>query len=208
MDHLDKVSGAVRTHSRAAGLTIGFGCDGVQRTFQHFPGFFAAACHERGTVERAFLPAGDAEPHIFHAPFFQLFGAALGVTVETVSGIDDDIAGDQMRLHVADEVIHGLSGTDQHEDLAGMFEHAEKFRNTGSRLEIFIFPGSVHEIFQFFFGAVVEGNLIAFGFKIQCQICPHYGKSGDPDICLDTHVSSSSGYSFGLSCLIIRCNIA
>src|SRR5207244_13368703 len=92
MDHLDVVSGPIRTHVATARLAVDLGCDLAENGRNYFVRFAGAARHEGGAFEGAFFAAGDATANIMNSLSFEIVEAPLGISEKGVSAIEKNVA--------------------------------------------------------------------------------------------------------------------
>src|SRR5690348_2492543 len=84
------------------------GRDPLEDVLHCRPSFLVAAGHNGGAKARAFLAARDASADEQDAFFGQLFRATVGVGIERVAAVDDDVALLEIGQHVLDRLINHL----------------------------------------------------------------------------------------------------
>src|SRR5580658_10703084 len=93
VNHLDVVPSSVLAHPIAARRTIGnFSGNSLENLFDKGPCGWIAAWHDGRAMARAFLAAGNAGADEQDAFGGQILGAAIGVGVERIAAVDDDVA--------------------------------------------------------------------------------------------------------------------
>ncbi len=92
VDHLHVVTGTAGADVDDAGLAIHLGGDGFEDRLHDIPRGGRAAGHDGRSLAGAFLTAGDAGADEAEAEIAKPFVAALGVGVEGISAVDDDVA--------------------------------------------------------------------------------------------------------------------
>ncbi len=92
VDHLDVVAGTAGADVEDAGLTIDLRGDGFEDWLHDFPSGSRAARHDGRAFPRPFLAAGDTRADEAEAEIAQPFVTALGVGVQRISPVDDDIS--------------------------------------------------------------------------------------------------------------------
>jgi hypothetical protein len=125
--HLDIVSSAVITDPITAGLTIGFGSNGLEDVFDVGPGLFVATRHERRAISSTFLTTGDTSADEANPLLFEVLGTAVRVRVVGVTTIDDDVPGIAVWEQLLDEVVDCRAGHDKQ-------HHTTRFLQFGTKL--------------------------------------------------------------------------
>ena len=77
-------------------------------------------------MARAVLAAGDAHSEEVDAGGLHLVVPPLGVLVERVAAVDDEVAGRQLGREAAEHGVDSAPGRDHHEDVAGRRESVEE----------------------------------------------------------------------------------
>ncbi len=125
MDHLDEVARAVFADPVAArGSILDLGGDGLEYGLDVRPRGGIAAGHNGWPAARAFFATGDAGADEEDALGGQRLGAAVGVGIERVAAVDDNVAGLEGGQDVVDHLVDGVAGLDHEHDAARAFEQA------------------------------------------------------------------------------------
>lgn len=181
VDHFHVVTGTAGTDVGHARLTIDFGGNGFEDGLHHIPGGEWAAGHDGGAFAGAFFTTGNTGSDETQAFFREVGVAALGIGVERVAAVDDDITLIEQGDELFDHRIHGAAG----------FHHDLDFARSGEGL---------HELFeslganQFFAGmsrdefigggggTVVDADLEAARFHVENEILAHDGQSDKSEV--------------------------
>ena len=142
-----------------------FGGDRPQHRADRFPPLRCPAWHDRGTPERAFLPAADADSHIDQSLRRQRLAASLGVRKVTVAAVHHDIALVQQRDKSVQHRIDRLARLhhQQHPPRPRQFRHHLLQRHRGYQILAVIIG---HKIGHFGCGAIVNNNIVAVALQI------------------------------------------
>lgn len=181
VDHLHVVTCPAGTDVGDAGLAIDFGGNGFEDGLHHIPGGKRAAGHDGGAFARSFFTAGNARADETKAFFREVGIAALGIGVERVAAIDDDIALVEQRDELLDYRVNGAAGFHHDLDFAGSGEGLHEFLESLRADEFF--PGvSRDEFIGGGGGAVVNADLKAARFHIENEILAHDGQSDKSEV--------------------------
>ena len=145
VDHLHVMAGAAGADPFAAGNVVvrpDLGRDRLEDRLDQRPGLFAAAGHDAGPLQRAFLAAGDAGADEQQALRFDILRAAFGVVKIGVAAVDDHVAGREQRNEVLDELIDRRAGLDHEHHLARRGQASRPvLPGCGSRGSVCPWPG-------------------------------------------------------------------
>src|SRR5262245_29221969 len=98
VDHLYVMTGAVFSYPIAAWRSIGnLGRDRLKDLLDMGPGGWASAGHDRRAMTRSFLAARNSCSNKQESLLLERLGPAIGVRVERVAAVDDDIPLFQVR---------------------------------------------------------------------------------------------------------------
>ncbi len=181
VDHLHVVTRAAGTDVGDAGLAIDFGGNRFENGLHDVPGGKRAAGHDGGAFARTFFTTGNAGADETQAFFREVGITALGIGVEGVAAIDDDIALVEKWNELFDHRINRTAGFDHDLDFArsgeGLHEFFQSFGadqfHAGMSCDEFIGGGG---------GAVVNADLEAAGFYIENEILAHDGQSDKSEV--------------------------
>ena len=99
-----------------------------------------------------------------------------------VSAVDDDVTLVEQGDQLLDEVVHGLSGLDHQEDLAGALERSHEILEAVGSVDVLALAASFDESVNLFYRAVEYTDVEAFAFHIEDQVLAHYGKTDESDV--------------------------
>ncbi|MPM11240.1 hypothetical protein SDC9_57579 [bioreactor metagenome] len=146
-----------------------------------------AAGHDRGTVQCPLLAAGNADADEVDALVAERDLATLGVLVERVAAVDQDVAVLQQRGEGVDGRIGGGTGLDHHHDPAGLLEAGDElFR--GPRGEEAGLRMLGHDLLGLLVGTVEDRHPVAVVGEVPGQVRPHHRHADDADACTFSHV--------------------
>ncbi len=177
------MAGAVLANPVAAGGSVlDLGGDGLKDILHVGPRGGIATGHDGGTEARAFFAARDAGADEEDAFCGEVFGAAVGVSEERVTAVDDNVAGFKVRQDMADHLINDVAGLDHQHDAARALEQADKvFDGVGSDdLRAFCFVGQ--EVVYLGDCAIEDGNLEAVVVHVEDKILSHDSEADQADI--------------------------
>ena len=127
--HLDEVSGAVRPDVRAAGNAVDVSRDLLQQRTQRRIGLTGATGHDRRSVKRALLAAGDARSDEMQSAIGHRLFTADGVGVQRVAPVDDDVAGFHRVGEFVDHRVGGVTGLHHDQHPSRSLQRGEEFRD-------------------------------------------------------------------------------
>ena len=183
VDHLDVVSGTAAADPVAAGGTaVDLGGDALEDVLHMWPGGGAAAGHDAGTESGAFFAAGDAGADVEQALGFEQFHPAIGVAVERIATVDDDVTGFQVRQDLLNELVHRRARFDHHHDPPGLFELRHEFGDGMGALDLGALRLVREEVVHLGGGAVVGHDGEAVVVHVENQILAHDGQADHCDI--------------------------
>ena len=176
--HLHEVAGTAFSHPVAAGgATFHVGADALEDGLDVRPCCGGSAGHHRGTLEGAFLAAGDSGADVKQALALDVCGAACGVREVGVAAVDDDVPGVEHRDEFLDEIIHGLAGLHHQEHPAGSLERTDEiFQRMGS-VDVLALSAAFHELVHLLYGAVENADAEALAFHVQHEVLAHHGET-------------------------------
>ncbi len=181
VDHFHVVARTAGTDVGDAGLAIDFGGNGFEDGLHHIPSGERSAGHDGGAFAGTFFTARDARADETQTFFREIGIATLGVGVERVAAIDDDIALVEERDELLDDRVHGPTG----------FHHDLDFARSGERLHELLEGLGADEFFarvsrdEFIgggSGAVVNADLKAARFHVENEILAHDGQSDKSEV--------------------------
>jgi hypothetical protein len=135
-------------------------------------GFQTAARHEARAVEGAFFPAAHPHADKVDPSRLQGRGAPVGVAVERIAPIDEDVARLQQRFELVDESIHRWACLDHDQDSAGPIHLLHQLRQAVGGGNLFALGSPLDELLGFGAGAVVDNNWKAVAFDVEGQVFP------------------------------------
>ena len=132
MHHLDVVAGPLRPDMgdarRVIDLRRHLAHDGLDAPV----GVELAAGHHARAVQRPLLAPGDAHADEADAGVLEFGEAAVGVRVERVAAVDQDVARLEMRQKLGDHVVDRLSGLDHDDEGARPGDRGDELRQASS----------------------------------------------------------------------------
>ena len=182
VDHLDEVAGAVGAHVRAAGFAVDVGGDGLEHGAQPRIGLLGAAGHDRGAQQRPLLPPGHAHAHEVDAAFAQVRLAALGVAVEGVAGVDDNVSGLQQGAQLVDDRLGGGPGLDHDNDRARAAQAGHEVGRPRRGHEVALVAVALHEPARARRGAVEHGHRVPVAGEVAGEVGAHDAQAVDADV--------------------------
>ena len=182
MDHLDVMTGAVRTHIGAAGCAV----DRDRHLGDHgrdaLPRRFGATRHDRGAFERSFLAAGHAHADEQQLLLRQRLFAPARIGKQRIAGIDDDVAFIQMRHQLGDDVVGRLASLDHNNDCTRLRQRGDEILDRMGRHELALVTMIGDQLVGLFWRAIMYGDAEAFARRIAGQVGAHNRKAGDTNI--------------------------
>src|SRR5690606_1484656 len=103
----------------AAGDAVHLGRDVLEDALHVGPGLRVASGHDRRSVTRALLAAGDASADEPYAGLRELLAAPPGVAEVRVAAVDDDVARLEVGEEVGDHPVDGRARLDHQHHSAG-----------------------------------------------------------------------------------------
>jgi hypothetical protein len=181
--HLHVVAGAARADVNDAGLAVHLGRDALEDRLHHFPRGKRPARHDRRALARAFFAARHTRADEAQALAAQVRIAALGVGVEAVAAVDDDVVLVQQRNQLLDDLVDRRAGLHHDLDLAGLGQALDELLERLGAHQLLAGVGG-DEGFGGCFGAVVDADLEAAALHVQHQVLAHHGQSDQSEIAL------------------------
>ena len=176
VDHFHIMPRATGTDVGDARFSIDLRGDRFENRLHHIPGGKRSAGHDCRSLASAFLTAGNAGSDETQAFFRKVRIATLGIGVERIAAVDDDIALVEQGDQLFDHRINRCSGLDHDLDFPRggerLHEFLERFRTdeffAGMRGDEFIGGGG---------GAIEHADLETARFHIENKILAHDGQS-------------------------------
>ena len=79
-------------------------------------------------MTRAFLSAGNTDAQKVQAVFGQVIYSSLGIGVQRIAAVDDDVAGIEVGPQQVDEIVHRRAGLDHQHNAPRGLEALAEFR--------------------------------------------------------------------------------
>ena len=181
--HLDVVARAALADPVAAGSTVFDLCgDGLEDGLDCGPSRWIAAGHDGGAEARALFAAGYAGADVVQALLREFLRATVGVGVERVAAVDDDVALFEERNDGCDVLVYNLAGLDHDHDATGSLEFADQLLN-GVRAFHQCALGLVgQKVIDLGGGAIEDCNFVAMVVHVQNEVLPHYCQPNQADV--------------------------
>ena len=192
VDHLHEVTGAVRTHPRAARLTVDVGGDRLEQRPEGRIRLLRAARHDRRTLERADLTPGDPAPHEVDAVLAQRLLAAAGVLEVGVAAVDDDVALLEERDQLVDDRVGGVARLDHDDDPARLLQRGDELLRGAARHERPFVTEVADQVVDPALGAVVQRDGMPVTGEVAGEVAAHDGETGDADLGIGGRVHPGS----------------
>ncbi len=180
--HLHEVARTVGADVGAARHAVDVRGDLLEQRAQRLVGLGGAAGHDRRTVERALLAAGDAGADEVQATLAHRLLAADGVGVERIAAVDDDVA---VFHRVGEFVDHGVGRVarldhDQHP--TRFLQGGKEFRDGLTADELALRAVLGEQRVGLGHRPVVQRHGVAVVREVTGDIRPHHREAGDPDL--------------------------
>ena len=181
--HLHEVTRTVRTDVGGAGGAVDLGGDVLHDRAERLVGVLGAAHHDRRTVERALLAAGDTHPDEVQALLLQRLLPSQGVLEVRVARVDDDVALVEQRHELVDDGVGGLAGLDHDDDRARLLDAGDEVLHGLRADEVAVVTVLVEERRHPLGGAVVHRDRVSVPGDVAGEVAAHHGQPGEADVC-------------------------
>ena len=145
-------------------------------------GLRRAAGHDRGAVERALFPAGDARAHEVQPAGADVRLAAPSVVVVRIAAVHDDVPGVHQGGELLDHRVRRSARLDHDDRHARGGQGVDEIRHRLGRVELAFAAVLGRDLLGLADAAIVNGHFEAIACEIAGQIRAHHRHAGDADI--------------------------
>ena len=179
--HLHEVAGPADAHVGAAGVAVDVRRDRLHDRAEPLVGLVGAADHDRRTVQRAHLAAGDAGADEVQPVLLELLLAPDRVAVVGVAAVDDDVAVLEQRHQVVDHGVGGGAGLDHDQDDAGLLDGCHELLEALGAHEVTLVADLLEHRGHSRGRAVVDGDGVTVAGDVAGQVAAHHRQPGQSD---------------------------
>ena len=143
--------------------------------------------HDRRPVARPVLTSRDAHAHKVDAVFGELGDASLGVAVQRVPAVHDDVATVEHREQRVDLILDRLASGDQEQDLPRPSEACHKLfqRVCADHLGAGRLAGK--KLVDALRGSIEHGDAVPVVVHVEDEVPSHHAEPDEADVCLVCH---------------------
>ena len=198
--HLHEMPCAVGADVRAARHAVDVRGDLLEQRAQRLVGLGGPARHDRRTVQRALLAAGDARADEVQPAFAHRLLPANGVGVQRIAAVDDDVAVFHRVGELVDHGVGRVAGLDHDQHPTRLLQCGKEFRNRLAAHEVALRPVLGEQRVGLGDRTVVQRHGVAVMGEVARDVGPHHGQAGDADLSGASRLrriqTSSSGAAF------------
>ena len=173
---------AVGPDVRAARDTVDVGGDLLEQRAERLVGLGRTAGHDRRSVERALLAAGDARADEMQATLAHRLLAADGVGVERVAAVDDDVAFLHRVGELVDDGVGRIACLDHDQHPTRFLKRGKEFRDGFAAHELAFVSVFGEQRVGLGDRAVVQSHGVTVVGEVASDVGAHHGQTGDPDL--------------------------
>jgi hypothetical protein len=166
VDHLDEVAGAVRPDVGAARLTVDLRRNALQERTQRLVGLARTTGHDRRTIQRTLLTAGDTGADEVQTVGLEFGFAADRVREVRVAGVDDDVAFLQQGDQLVDHRVRAGSRFHHDQYAARPLQGRHEVGQRRCRNKRALRPGLGHQRLGPGVATVVDGHAVAVASEV------------------------------------------
>ena len=186
MHGLDEVAGTAGADVGHAGAVLHLGSHLADQGFDRVVGGFGAPRHHARTLQGPLGATGNPHANESEAPALQLLHATLGVGIEGIPPIDEQIALLQQGRQGGDHVVHRLTCLHHHQDAAGALQGRHEFGQGLSSDDLLTGPAAGKKLLGLGVGAIEHHAGEAVSLSIEDEVLPHHAETDQAEMRL-TH---------------------
>ncbi len=174
VDHLDVVTGTTGTNVRDARSVVGLGGNGFEHRLELLVGIDRAAGHEGRSPEGAFFTTGNTHANELQATGGVFGRAALGVGVEGVAAINQDVAFIEIRGDFLSDGIDRSTGLDHQQDAARSLQGVHQLLDAEGAENVGVLRAGGEELLGAGGGAIVDGGGESVAGDVEGKVLAHH----------------------------------
>ena len=182
VDGLDEMAGTAGADVGDAGAVIDLGRHLLNQGLDRVVGSLGATWHHARPFQGTLGPPGDPHADVAKTLAFQFGNPALGVGVEGIAPIDQQITLLQEWGDRSNGVIDRLTGLHHHQNAARAFQQTHELLKGFRSHDLFTRSQTHQELLGFRIGAVVNGTGKTIALGIKDEVLAHHAQTNEAEM--------------------------